>query len=47
MASTNDNQILATDLSEQARSANKPAILFVGHGSRDVEAVEEFYQLAD
>lgn len=28
-------------------TANKPAILFVGHGSRDVEAVEEFYQLAD
>ena len=25
---------------------DKPAILFVGHGSRDVEAVEEFYQLA-
>ncbi len=24
----------------------KPAILFVGHGSRDNEAVEEFYQLA-
>jgi len=24
----------------------KPAILFVGHGSRDDEAVEEFYQLA-
>ncbi len=27
--------------------AEKPAILFVGHGSRDVEAVEEFYQLAE
>lgn len=26
---------------------NTPAILFVGHGSRDVEAVEEFYQLAE
>lgn len=26
---------------------NKPGILFVGHGSRDVDAVEEFYQLAD
>lgn len=26
---------------------HKPAILFVGHGSRDVEAVDEFYQLAD
>lgn len=26
--------------------AEKPAILFVGHGSRDNEAVEEFYQLA-
>jgi len=25
---------------------DKPAILFVGHGSRDNEAVEEFYQLA-
>ncbi|CAA0099200.1 Sirohydrochlorin cobaltochelatase [BD1-7 clade bacterium] len=25
---------------------DKPAILFVGHGSRDVDAVEEFYQLA-
>lgn len=25
---------------------NKPAILFVGHGSRDNEAVEEFHQLA-
>lgn len=28
-------------------SVSKPAILFVGHGSRDVEAVDEFYQLAD
>ncbi|WP_020406272.1 sirohydrochlorin chelatase [Hahella ganghwensis] len=28
-------------------SPDKPAILFVGHGSRDVEAVEEFYQLAE
>lgn len=27
--------------------AEKPAILICGHGSRDVEAVEEFYQLAD
>ncbi len=27
--------------------SDKPAILFVGHGSRDVEAVEEFYQLAE
>lgn len=26
---------------------NKPAILFVGHGSRDVDAVDEFYQLAE
>ncbi len=26
---------------------NKPAILFVGHGSRDVDAVNEFYQLAE
>lgn len=26
--------------------AAPPAILFVGHGSRDVEAVDEFYQLA-
>lgn len=25
----------------------KPAILFAGHGSRDVDAVNEFYQLAD
>lgn len=25
---------------------SKPALLFVGHGSRDVEAVDEFYQLA-
>ena len=25
----------------------KPAILFVGHGSRDNEAVSEFYQLAE
>lgn len=30
-----------------SRSVEKPAILFVGHGSRDVQAVEEFYQLAD
>ncbi len=28
-------------------ATEKPAILFVGHGSRDVEAVEEFYQLAE
>lgn len=28
-------------------SQDKPAILFVGHGSRDVDAVEEFYQLAE
>ncbi len=28
-------------------SIDKPAILFVGHGSRDDEAVSEFYQLAD
>ncbi len=28
-------------------SNDKPAILFVGHGSRDDEAVSEFYQLAD
>jgi len=27
--------------------AEKPAILICGHGSRDVEAVDEFYQLAD
>ncbi|AJQ92168.1 sirohydrochlorin chelatase [Gynuella sunshinyii] len=27
-------------------STDKPAILFVGHGSRDVEAVDEFHQLA-
>ncbi len=26
---------------------DKPAILFAGHGSRDVDAVNEFYQLAD
>lgn len=26
---------------------SKPAILFVGHGSRDVDAVREFYQLAE
>ena len=25
----------------------KPGILFVGHGSRDVDAVNEFYQLAE
>ena len=25
----------------------KLGILFIGHGSRDVEAVNEFYQLAD
>ncbi|MCY4044962.1 MAG: sirohydrochlorin chelatase [Cellvibrionales bacterium] len=30
-----------------AKDLTKPAILFVGHGSRDVEAVEEFYQLAE
>lgn len=30
-----------------AKQIEKPAILFVGHGSRDVEAVEEFYQLAE
>ncbi|HCH24769.1 MAG TPA: sirohydrochlorin chelatase [Oceanospirillaceae bacterium] len=28
-------------------SNEKPAILFVGHGSRDDEAVSEFYQLAE
>ena len=28
-------------------SNEKPAILFVGHGSRDNEAVSEFYQLAE
>ncbi len=28
-------------------SSKKPAILFVGHGSRDVDAVKEFYQLAE
>nr|MCS5558878.1 CbiX/SirB N-terminal domain-containing protein [Oceanospirillaceae bacterium] len=28
-------------------NTKKPAILFVGHGSRDNEAVSEFYQLAE
>ena len=28
-------------------NTEKPAILFVGHGSRDVDAVNEFHQLAD
>jgi len=28
-------------------ASEKPAILFAGHGSRDVDAVKEFYQLAD
>jgi sirohydrochlorin cobaltochelatase len=28
-------------------STEKSAILFVGHGSRDPQAIEEFYQLAD
>ncbi len=27
--------------------ANQPAILFIGHGSRDPEAVEEFHRLAE
>jgi len=27
--------------------SEQPAVLFVGHGSRDPEAVEEFYQLAE
>ena len=30
-----------------AVNLEKPAILFAGHGSRDVDAVNEFYQLAD
>ena len=30
-----------------AVNLDKPAILFAGHGSRDVDAVNEFYQLAD
>jgi len=32
---------------EIEQDMSKPAILFVGHGSRDDEAVEEFYQLAE
>lgn len=31
----------------EIKQVDKPAILFVGHGSRDVDAVNEFYQLAD
>ncbi len=31
----------------KAIDLRKPAILFAGHGSRDVDAVNEFYQLAD
>lgn len=31
----------------QSQETDKPAILFAGHGSRDVDAVEEFYQLAE
>ncbi|MGR6872536.1 sirohydrochlorin chelatase [Pseudomonas sp. HK3] len=39
-----DNLIVKED---NPNVAAKPAILFVGHGSRDVDAVKEFYQLAD
>ena len=37
----NPDAVNASSVTEQ------PAILFVGHGSRDVNAVKEFYQLAD
>ncbi len=34
-------------MTDDEKKNEKPAILFVGHGSRDVDAVDEFYQLAD
>ena len=37
---TDENSIATIDL-------DKPAILICGHGSRDVDAVNEFYQLSD
>jgi sirohydrochlorin cobaltochelatase len=34
-------------ITDDEKKGDKSAILFVGHGSRDVDAVDEFYQLAD
>lgn len=45
MLDSNENNLIMKDA--EGVSVNKPAILFVGHGSRDVDAVNEFYQLAD
>lgn len=45
MTKSNSENLIVKESNENVVS--KPAILFVGHGSRDDEAVEEFYQLAD
>ncbi|CAH0993379.1 hypothetical protein SIN8267_03528 [Sinobacterium norvegicum] len=42
-----ENTAVSTDKIDVFSTEEQPAILFVGHGSRDVDAVEEFYQLAD
>jgi sirohydrochlorin cobaltochelatase len=44
MKTLNSEEII---VKETNQAMEKPAILFVGHGSRDDEAVKEFYQLAD
>jgi len=45
-----EKKVTAENVSEKffvKQLQDKPAILFAGHGSRDVDAVKEFYQLAE